>query len=162
MEPARNPLAAPENTPKRNFATRPKCNFDQVNCSDDQTRVLSEEQNQATCGAEEVRGEKVKQVYTAQVHNLVTKVACPGFETKRCTNCGPLMDWLLTWDSQTTCQKARLNATLSITDPTWTDLGLKLGLMVRDRRLTPEPWHSPYGCILGCGTIFGQQCFGGT
>ena len=24
-----NPMAAPENTPKPNFATRPKCNFDQ-------------------------------------------------------------------------------------------------------------------------------------
>ena len=40
-QPARNPLAAPENKPKPNFATRPKRNFEQVNCSDDQTRELS-------------------------------------------------------------------------------------------------------------------------
>jgi len=39
MEPKRNPLAAPEDSPKQNFATSPKRNFDHVNCSDDQTRV---------------------------------------------------------------------------------------------------------------------------
>ena len=41
MEPARNPLAAPEDSPKQNFPTSPKRNFDRVNCSDDQTRVSS-------------------------------------------------------------------------------------------------------------------------
>ena len=35
VEPAQKPLTAPENVPKPNFATRPKHNFDQVNCSDD-------------------------------------------------------------------------------------------------------------------------------
>jgi len=41
MQPARNPLAAPGNMPKPNYATSPKHNFDQVNFSDDQTRVLT-------------------------------------------------------------------------------------------------------------------------
>ena len=40
-EPAQNPLAAPEFSPKPNFATSPKRNFDHVNCSDDQTTVSS-------------------------------------------------------------------------------------------------------------------------
>jgi len=62
-------------------------------------------------------------------------------------------------DSQSTCQNTSLNATSFITDRTWTDLGLNLGLMVRDRRLTPEPWHSPCGSIQGCDTIYDQQCF---
>ena len=31
-----------------------------------------------------------KQVYTAQVHNLVTKLLCPGFETKH----GTRVKWL--------------------------------------------------------------------
>ena len=33
-EPARNPLAAPECSPKQNFANSPEPNFDHVNCSD--------------------------------------------------------------------------------------------------------------------------------
>jgi len=36
-EPAWNPLAATENTPKPNFAIRPNLNFDQVNCSHKQS-----------------------------------------------------------------------------------------------------------------------------
>ena len=40
-EPVRNTLAAPENTPKPNFATRLQRNFDQANWSDEQTRVLT-------------------------------------------------------------------------------------------------------------------------
>jgi len=156
MESAQNPLAAPENTSKWNFATRPKHNFDQINCSDDQIGVLSEEQNQATGRAEEGRGEKGKQVYTTQVHNRVTKVPCPGFETKHGTKFGPLMNWLLTGYSQSTCQIKPVSLPLCLSHPTWTDLGLNLGLMVRDCRLTPGPWHSPYGGIPGCGTIYGQ------
>ena len=39
-QPARNPLAAPHNTPKPNFATRPKRNFDQVNRSDNQQSLI--------------------------------------------------------------------------------------------------------------------------
>ena len=55
-----------------------------------------------------------------------------------------IIDGLITdRDSQSSCQKTCLSATLSITDPTWTDLELNLGLMVRDHRLTPEPWHNP-------------------
>ena len=40
-KPARNPVAAPEYSPKQNFATSPKRNFDHVNCSEDQSRASS-------------------------------------------------------------------------------------------------------------------------
>jgi hypothetical protein len=40
MELARNPLAVPECLLKQNFATSPKRNFDDVNCSEDQTSVV--------------------------------------------------------------------------------------------------------------------------
>jgi len=36
-EPAWNPVGAPEYSSKQNFGASSKSNFDQVNCSDDQT-----------------------------------------------------------------------------------------------------------------------------
>ena len=84
-------MAAPENTPKPNFATRPKRNFDQVKCLEDQTRVLT---RRTVSGPRWGRtGERKRgiQVYTPQVHNLVTMLLCPRFETKHGTHSEALM-----------------------------------------------------------------------
>ena len=79
MEPARNPLAAPEYSLKQNFANSQKAKLDNVNCSDDLTIQLSStiEVTDRWWGrtGERKRG---KLVYTTQVHNLVCCVLCQG------------------------------------------------------------------------------------
>jgi len=85
MEPARNPLAGPEDLPEQNFATSPKRNFEHVNCSDDQTRVSSARPDVGPGWDRTGERKRGKQVYTTQVHNLVPRVLCKGFETKQGT-----------------------------------------------------------------------------
>ena len=74
-EPPRNHLTAPDYSPKQNFATSPKTNFDNVNCSDCQAKsVLYKTNFRPRVGH-----------YTAQVHNLVSRFLCHGFEAKHGT-----------------------------------------------------------------------------
>jgi hypothetical protein len=74
MESARNPLAAPEYSLKKNFATSATRNFDHVNCSDDKTRVCSTKTSfRPRLGQNRRKEEGVKWVL------------CQGFETKHGT-----------------------------------------------------------------------------
>jgi hypothetical protein len=64
-QPARNPLVAPENRPKLNFANSPKRNLDQVNCSGDQTSVTTIRTVSGPRKNRKGESKKDKRVYTA-------------------------------------------------------------------------------------------------
>jgi hypothetical protein len=85
MEPARNPLAAPEYLPKQNFVTSDKPNFDNVNFSDHQNRVSSARPVSGTMWGRNGERKMGKCICTAQAHNLVFRLLCQEFETKHGT-----------------------------------------------------------------------------
>jgi hypothetical protein len=57
----------------------------------------------------------------------------------------------LTWENQNTRRKTCPNATLSITNPTWTDPGSNMGLRGDE---PPEPWHGLFITLL----IYCKRC----
>ena len=80
-------MAAPENTSKPNFAERPKRNFDQLNCSDVQTRVSSR-RNVSGLKVEHNRGEEGVNRFTLRwsVTSIPSSYhVCPGYEIKHGT-----------------------------------------------------------------------------
>ena len=80
-EPERNPFSPPKNTTKPYFATRCKRIFTKSTAQTTKPHCRQEKSFRPHVGQN--RGEEGgKHVYTAQVHNLVTKLLCPGFETK--------------------------------------------------------------------------------
>ena len=78
-------MTTPEYSPKKNFASGPKPNFDNVNCSGDQTRVSSTRPVSGLGKGRTGERKSGKLVYTKQVHNLVFRALCQGFETKHST-----------------------------------------------------------------------------
>ena len=78
-------MPAPKYSPKQNFASSPKPNFDNVNCSDDQTRVFSSSPVSGPGKGRTGERKRGKLVYMTQVHHLVFWDLCQGFETKHDT-----------------------------------------------------------------------------
>ena len=83
-EPTRNAFAAPENKPKPYFASRPKRIF--TKSTAETTKADCRQERNFTPQVGQDRGEDGNNyVYTAQVHNPLTELLCPVFETKHGT-----------------------------------------------------------------------------